>query len=103
MEHEIELAIEWLYLMANVSQPNARDKDIAYEAITYADINNFTEKPMTHEQWANKRRFEIKCLTYFMCKKYSNSFEVVKYFKEYERIELHGLAEIVSLPLFEAE
>ena len=77
-------AFSYLYLMAGISEPTDNDNNWATEAIVYADPNYWVDKPMTHKEYANRRMFEIKALSYFMRKRNYNDMEAIKYFQEYE-------------------
>jgi len=99
-EEIIEAAMKDLLFRAQIMEPTQYDLHLAAEAIKYANINLYNGKTYTHKDWANHRRFEIKSLCYFMRKKYFENKDAVSYFHTKEIMELGGLSDVVSHPLF---
>lgn len=84
-------AVNYLYLMAGISEPTDQDNNLVMEAIVYANIDYWVDNPMTHSEYSNRKMFEIKSISYFMRKLNYNDMEAVRYFKEYEHWELTNL------------
>jgi len=93
-------AVNYLYLTAGISKPTEQDNNWAMEAIVYANPDYWIDKPMTHKQYADRKMFEIKSLSYFMRKRNYNDLEAVRYFREYEQRELTKLRAVTSHPAF---
>ena len=93
-------AVNFLYLMAGISDPTDKDDDLAMEAIVYANPDLWVDKPMTHKEYANRREFEIKSLSYFMRKRNYNDIKAIKFLEEYEQRELTALRAVISHPAF---
>jgi hypothetical protein len=93
-------AVNYLYLMAGVSKPTDEDNNWAMEAIRYGNIDYWVDKPMTYKEYANRKMFEIKSLSYFMRKRNYNDMEAIRYFQEYEHRELANLRAVTSHPAF---
>jgi hypothetical protein len=93
-------AVNYLYLMTGVSEPTDEDNNWAMEAIRYANIDYWVDKPMTHKEYADRKKFEIKSLSYFMRKRNYNDMEAIRYFQEYEHRELANLRAVTSHPAF---
>jgi hypothetical protein len=93
-------AVNYLYLMAGISTPTEIDEQNAMEAIYYANIDYYKDKAYNHKEWADKRKFEIKSLSYFMRKKNFDNVEAIRYFEEYERRELTNLKSVETHPAF---
>lgn len=93
-------AVNYLYLTAGISEPTEQDNNWAMEAIFYANIDYWVDKPTTHKEHADRKTFEIKSLSYFMRKRNYDDLEVVRYFREYEHRELTNLRAVTSHPAF---
>lgn len=93
-------AVNYLYLMAGISNPTEQDINWAMEAVVYANPDYWIDKPMTHKEYAEKKTFEIKSFSYFMRKRNYNNIEAIKYFLEYEHRELTNLQAVISHPAF---
>lgn len=93
-------AVNYLYLMAGVSDPTEEENNWAMEAIIYANPDYWVDKPMTHKEYADRKVFEIKSLSYFMRKRNYNDMEAIRYFHEYEHRELANLRAVTSHPAF---
>jgi len=93
-------AVNYLYLMAGISEPTEQENEWVMEAIVYANPNLWVEKPMTHKEYADKKAFEIKSFSYFMRKRNYNDIEAIKHFEEYEHRELTNLRAVTSHPAF---
>jgi len=91
-------AVNYLYLIAGISEPTNEDNNWAMEAIRYANIDIWVDKPMTRKEYADKKMFEIKSLSYFMRKRNSKDIKAVRYFQEYEHRELADLRSVTSHP-----
>tara|TARA_R110000868_G_scaffold43343_2_gene145924 strand:+ start:1867 stop:2235 length:369 start_codon:yes stop_codon:yes gene_type:complete len=97
------VAVNYLYLMAGISEPTEEDNYWAMEAIVYANPDYWVDKPMTHKEYADRKMFEIKSLSYFMRKRNYNDLEAVRYFEEYEHRELTNLRAVTSHPAFNCD
>ncbi len=86
--------------MAGISEPTKRDKELVIEAIEYANISNYKEEARTQLEWAEKKKFEVMSLAYFMRKKNNNDITAKRYFWEYEQRELNILNGILTHPAF---
>ncbi len=93
-------AVNYLYLTAGISEPTEQDNNWAMEAITYANIDYWIDKPMTHKEYADRKIFEIKSLSYFMRKRNYNDIKAVRCFQEYEHREITNLRAVTSHPAF---
>lgn len=93
-------AVNYLYLMAGISEPTEQDNNWAIEAIVYANIDYWVDKPMTHKEYADRKMFEIKSLSYFMRQRNYNDIEAIRYFQEYEHRELTNLRAVTLHPAF---
>ncbi len=93
-------AVNYLYLMAGISEPTEQDNNWVMEAIVYANPDYWVDKPTTHQEYADRRMFEIKSLSYFMRKRNYNNIEAIRYFQEYEHRELTNLRAVTSHSAF---
>lgn len=100
-DKDLTVAFKYLYLIAGISHPTQQEKEWAQEAIMKGNPDFYVDKAYTQREWANKRLFEIKSLTYFMSKIHQNNIEAVEYFKDRERQEIIELNAVTSHPLFE--
>lgn len=89
-------AVNYLYLTAGISEPTEQENYWAMEAITYANIDYWIDKPMTRKEYADRKMFEIKSLSYFMRKRNYKDLKAVRYFQEYELRELIKLRAVTS-------
>ena len=64
----LEKAIQHLYLVAGVSNPTERDRDIALEAIRLGNIDSYKE-PQTEKEYIDRVMFEEMFLHYFNMKR----------------------------------
>ena len=65
----LEKAIQHLYLMAGVSNPTKRDRNIALEAIMEGNIDSYKEEPKTIKEYLDKVMFEVRAIHYFNLKR----------------------------------
>jgi hypothetical protein len=93
-------AVNYLYLMTGISEPTDEDNNWAMQAIRYANIDYWVDKPMTNKEYADRKMFEIKSLSYFMRKRSYKNIEAIRYFQEYEHRELTNLRAVTSHPAF---
>lgn len=87
-------AINYLYLRSGISEPTEQDNNWAAEAIRYANIDYWIDKPITNKEYANKRKFEIKSFSYFMSRRNQYDIDAVRFFKDYEYRELYNLRKL---------
>lgn len=93
-------AVNYLYIMAGISEPTEQDNHWAMEAIVYANPDYYVDKPMTHKEYADRKMFEIKSLSYFMRRRNYKDIKAIRYFQEYEHQELTYLQAVTSHPAF---
>lgn len=98
--HPVLAVVNYLYLMAGISEPTEQENEWAMEAIIYANPDLWVEKPTTHKEYADRKAFDIKSLSYFMRKRNYNDIKAIKYFEEYEHREMTNLQTVTSHPLF---
>jgi len=97
---EIAAEVDYLYLMAGISDPTEQENEWAMEAIIYANPDLWVQKPYTVKEYTDRKTFEIKSFSYFMRKRNYNDIKAIKYFDEYEHRELTNLRAVTLRPAF---